>query len=142
MLVGQFAVVVAAIFAGAAIYINIAEHPARMRLEDSPLLAQWKPSYKRGFAMQSSLAVVGCLLGLGAWYLTRDWRWVLGAVVLISNWPFTFVAIMPINNRLMAMAVESPSDEMRGLMVHWGRLHAVRSALGATTTAIFVWAMG
>ena len=141
MLVGQSALVVAALFAGAAIYINIAEHPARMGLEDSPLLTQWKPSYKRGFAMQASLAVVGCLLGLGAWYLARDWRWVLGAVVLVSNWPFTVVAIMPVNNRLMAMPVESPSDELRGLMDRWGKLHAVRSALGVIATAIFVWAM-
>lgn len=141
MLIGQLALVVAAVFAGAAIYINIAEHPARMKLEDGPLLTQWKPSYKRGFAMQASLAITGGLLGLWAWYLTKYWRWVLGAIVLIGNWPFTLVAIMPVNNRLSVMSVETPGDEMRGLMDRWGKLHAVRSALGVIATAIFVWAM-
>ncbi len=73
MLAGELALVVAAVFTGAAVYINVAEHPARLMLADGPLLAQWKPSYKRGFAMQASLAIVGCLLGLLAWLLTRDW---------------------------------------------------------------------
>ena len=64
MLVGNLALVSAALFTGAAFYINFAEHPARMGLEDRPLLAQWKPSYKRGLAMQSALAIIGFLLGL------------------------------------------------------------------------------
>lgn len=141
MLAGQLALVVAALFTGAAVYINIAEHPARLSLEDGPLLAQWKPSYKRGFAMQASLAVAGCLLGLWAWYLTGNWRWGFGAIVLVSNWPFTLLAIMPVNNRLMAISVDSPGDDLRALMTTWGRRHAVRSALGAAATVIFVWAV-
>ena len=70
-----------------------------------------------------------------------DWRWGLGAIVLVANWPFTLIVIMPVNNRLMGMSKASPTTEMRGLMEKWGRLHAVRSALGSAATAIFVWAM-
>ncbi|MFT5508061.1 MAG: putative membrane protein [Hyphomicrobiaceae bacterium] len=141
MLVGELAVVVAAIFSGAAVYINLAEHPARLKLADEPLLTQWKPSYKRGFAIQASLAVAGFILGAWAWYLTGDWRWGLGGLVLVSNWPFTLIMIMPVNNRLMAMSPSSPEPEMRKLMDQWGRLHGVRSCLGLLATAIFIWAM-
>ncbi len=140
MLAGQLALSVAAVFAGAAIYVSIAEQPARLHLDDRSLLAEWKPAYQRGFAMQASLAVIGFLLGALAWWQSDDWRWLLGALILLANWPYTLIVIMPTNKALMAMAPADAGPESRKLIEKWGTLHAGRSALGVIATAVFLWA--
>ncbi|HEY7245246.1 MAG TPA: DUF1772 domain-containing protein [Xanthobacteraceae bacterium] len=137
---GQLALIVAAVFAGAALYVSFAEQPARLYLDDRSLLVEWKPSYKRGFAMQAPLAVAGFLLGLLAWWQANDWRWLLGAAVLVANWPYTLLAIMPTNRAIAAIDPARPGLQARALVEKWGRLHAGRSALGFAATAIFLWA--
>jgi hypothetical protein len=138
MIWGLLALVIAAAFVGAAIYINVAEHPARLGLPVGPLLTQWKPSYARGFAMQASLAVLGGVLGALAWWDTGDGFWLAGAAVLVANWPYTLIGIMPTNRRLIATAPDSADAATRSLLERWGRLHAVRSVLGAIATVLFL----
>ena len=140
MIAGQLALIVAAVFAGAALYVNIAEQPARLMLDDQSSLMEWKPAYKRGFAMQAPLAVSGFLLGLLAWWQTGVWLWLLGALVLVSNWPYTLLGIMPTNNKLMAIDPTNAGPDSRELIQIWARLHAVRTALGFVAGLSFLWA--
>ena len=135
MLIGQLATVVAAAFAGAAFFINFAEQPARLILDDRSLLAQWKPSYARGFAMQASCAVIS-----GVWidrgWQSGDWRWTVGAVLMLANWPYRCSA----SCRPIASSTPLPTRcraGIRRLIVHWGGLHAVRTALGFAATAAY-----
>jgi hypothetical protein len=137
---GQLALIAAALFTGAALYVGACEQPARLQLDDGALLTQWKPAYKRGTAMQAPLALLGALLGVIAWWQTNDWRWLLGSAVILANWPFTFLAIMPTNNALLALDPASGNPRSRALIEKWGRLHAVRTALGILATLLFLWA--
>ena len=136
----QLALVAAAIFTGAAIYINIAEQPARLQLDPGALLRQWKPSYARGLIMQSSLVIMSGVLGGLVYFGTWDWRWLLGAALILANWPYTLWVVIPVNKRLEATTPESANAETRDLVKTWGKLHAVRSALGLGATLVYLWA--
>jgi hypothetical protein len=140
VLAGQLALIAAALFTGAAVYVSMAEQPARLSLDDRALLAEWKPAYKRGFAMQASLALIGFVLGAIAAFSQSELRWLAGALVLLANWPFTLIVMMPTNKRLTAIEPENAGPKSRELIRVWGRLHAVRSGLGATATVLFLWA--
>lgn len=140
MALGMLALTVAALFAGAAFYVSFAEHPARAALDDRGQLQQWKPAYERGALMQASLAVVGFLLGVAAWWTTGEVLWLAGAVALVANWPYTMLFIMPTNKALKAIQPAEAGPESRKLLERWGRLHFRRTMLGIIATALFLWA--
>jgi hypothetical protein len=141
LLAGHLALIVSALFTGAAVYINVAEQPARLSLDDRALLTEWKPSYKKGLSMQAPLAIIGFVLGLIAWWQSGTWLWGVGAVLLLANWPYTLFGIMPTNNRLMAIDPSDSGPSSRAMIERWGRLHAGRSALGALAGLAFLGAL-
>jgi hypothetical protein len=140
-LIGHLALLAGALFAGAALYVSVAEHPARMTLDDAAALAEWKPSYARGKAMQGGLALIGSLLAFWAWWESRDWLWLAAGIALLANWPFTLAAIMPVNHRLDAIAPDAAGPESRALLARWARLHAVRTLLGCLAALLMLLAL-
>ena len=138
MILGHLALVVAALFASAAFYVNFAEQPARLALDDRAALLQWQRSYARAALMQASLAMIGFLLGLAAWWWEgRDLRWLAGAIVLLGPWPYTLLVIKPVNDKLKAADPIGAGVQTRALIERWGWLHAGRTVLGVLATAIF-----
>ena len=131
------ALICSALFAGAAFYVSFAEHPARMRLDTQAALAQWKPSYDRAALLQASLALLGGVLGAAAWYRWQsNWFWLAGGIVLLLNIPYTLLAIRGTNGKLKATPPDEAGPETRALLVRWGQLHWVRTALGLAATAL------
>lgn len=139
MAVTVLALVVAALFAGAAAYINLVEQPARLRLADGPLLAEWKIAYKRGTVMQASLALLGGALGLAAFVLEGgDLVAIVGAASMLASWPWTLLVIKPTNDALMAAPVDVAGAGERRMIQRWASLHLVRTAFGFLAVACFV----
>lgn len=120
----------AGLFAGAAIYVNAVEHPARLAGGTPLALRQFAPSYRRGTVMQASLATLGFLAAVGAWLQAGHLGLLIGGVLLGAVVPFTLVVIFPTNRRLLDPRLDPQSAEAAALLVRWGRLHAVRSVLG------------
>jgi hypothetical protein len=140
MMIALLALTAAAIFTGAARYVNIAEQPARLLLDDRALLTQWKPSYKHGAMMQAPLALLGFVLGAIAWWQTSHPGFLIGAIAMIAPWPWTLIGIKPTNDALLATEIDQAGPQTRALVVKWGSLHSVRTALGALATVAFLWA--
>ena len=133
------AVLSCTLFAGAAVYINFVEHPARMGCDTKTAATVWAPSYKRATVMQASLAILSFLGGVVAWLLGGGILWAVSAVLIGLVVPFTFIAIMPTNHKLLAPGRDLGSSETRALLEKWGRLHAVRSALALVASAVYLW---
>jgi hypothetical protein len=139
MLLELVATLCAGLFAGAAIYVSLVEHPAR--LESGPELAatEFGPSYRRGAVMQASLAGVGLVTAVGAWVLGCGLPVLIGGLLLGALIPFTLVIIRPINARLLDSGLDRSSPEAAQLLIRWGQLHAVRSMAGGVAFGLLLW---
>ena len=126
------------IFAGAALYINIVEQPARLSCGVELAVTQWRPSYKRGAAMQAPLAAIGSIAAIVSWWFDRRFVWLAGGLLLLFIIPFTLIVIRPINKRLESRELDLRSEEAGHLLRRWGRLHAVRSILSIAAFVLFL----
>jgi len=138
VIAGIVAAFTAAVFFGAAVYINLVEHPARLSLGSQLAVAQWRPSYKRATRLQAPLALIGSIAALLAWSTDHDRGWIIGGLLFILVIPFTLIAIFPTNQRLESQDLDLSSEEAVRLLRRWGRLHAVRSILGGVALVIFL----
>ena len=140
-LLGVIASLASTLFAGAALYVNLVEHPARLSCGTEIAALQWAPSYKRATVMQVCLAVLATLAGLARWWIGGGTMWLAASLLIISVVPFTILVILPTNSRLMEPGRDRASAETRALLDRWGRLHAVRTALSLLASCGFIWAL-
>jgi len=141
MILQMVATLATGIFCGAAVYVNLVEHPARISCGVPLALTEWRPSYKRGTLMQAPLALIGSLSALAVWWFEGGAAWLIGGVLLLLIVPFTLVVIFPTNKRLESQELDLHSEEASRLLQRWGRLHAIRSILSGMAFLAFLSAL-
>jgi hypothetical protein len=132
----------AGLFCGAALYVNLVEHPARMSCGAELALREFAPSYRRATVLQASLAISGLILGLVAARQLHD-SWVaVGAILLGTSVPFTLIVIFPTNKQLLDPDLDSQTERATMLLRRWNRLHAIRSILSAAAFGLLLYRVG
>jgi len=143
MLIRQFAEFIAllscSLFTGAAVYISLVEHPARMECGVEIALAEFSPSYRRATVMQATSAAVGMISSIAAWLAGATFWWLIGGIVLGAVIPFTLIVILPTNKQLLSPALDRRSAQTERLLALWGALHAVRSILSALALLLYLY---
>ena len=142
MIAERLATLASGLFTGAAIYINLVEHPARMQAGTQLALTEFAPSYHRATRMQVSLAAISFVSAVRAWRSSDDARWLMGGGLLVAVIPFTVLAILPTNKQLLDPATAGDLERAKHLLGRWGRLHAVRSLASAMSLLLFVYLLG
>jgi hypothetical protein len=142
MSAGLFALVFSSAFAGASLYLNLVEQPARLALDDSSMMREWAPSDRRGFALIGGLALLAALAGLAAFAQASDIRWLVGALIALASWPYTYFIVVPLNNRLLAAAPGQPAADSREIVTFWGQLEWGLFAIGVASSSVFAWILG
>ena len=83
---GLFAFAAASAFLGAALYINLVEQPARLKLDARSMVREWVPSNRRGLILLATLALVSAILAYVDFARTGDVRWIIGGTVILASW--------------------------------------------------------
>ena len=128
----------AGLFAGAAVYVSLVEHPARVSCGPVLAVTEFRPSYARAAVMQASLAVVGTLAAIARWFMGGGLGWLTGAALLASTVAYTLIVILPTNERLLDASLDAASPDAEALLARWGRLHAARSVLSLAAFTTFL----
>ena len=128
----------AGMFAGAALYVNLVEHPARVSCGTAAAVHEFRPSYRRGAVMQGSLSAIGCLLGLAAAWQLHDAHVAINAVLLGLPVPITILFIAPTTKQLLDPTLDATGDHAAALLARWNRRHWIRTSLGGLAFALFI----
>lgn len=141
MQLGLFAFAAACAFAGAALYINVVEQPARLTLNARAMVREWTPSNRRGFIMLSMLAIASSILAYTDYARTGDVRWIIGGTIMLAPWAYAYFVIVPVNIWLFALEQGGSALTLRDLMRDWGLLEWGHTAIGLWASGVFAWAL-
>jgi hypothetical protein len=127
-------------YTGASTYASLVEHPARVACGTDLAARVFPHSYRRAIALMFTLVLFATISSLGVWTYEDRTIWFIGSVAVFAIIPFTILAITPLLSELLED--ESELDEARTslLLRRWGLLNIVRSLLGLSASALFLYA--
>ena len=138
MLLLAITTAIAGIFFGAALYVNLVEHPARVSCGAAAAVKEFKPSYRRGAIMQGSLSAAGFVLGLIAAWQLSDVHIAMNAVLLGLPIPVTLLFIAPTNRQLLSAGLDPATSHASELLARWNRRPWIRTTLGGLAFVLFI----
>lgn len=142
MAVFQFiAVFSCLLFTGAAVYVTLVEHPARLECGTEVAAMIFPPSYNRAWKMQVALALIATLSAVAIWYASGSPLWLAGALCIFFVVPYTFTVMMPTNHKLRRADLDPSAESTRRLFESWGRMHLARSLASLIASFIFLFAV-
>jgi len=133
-------VIATGLFAGGALMQSIVDHPARQSTEPAAAIGQMQATLKFADPYMPILVLLGSISMMVTYYFHhRTWHIVAAALLLLLIIPFTLIVIFPVNKKMLTLSgAAHEHSAIRSLMRRWGRLHAIRSALGCTALMVIV----
>ncbi|WIA10279.1 hypothetical protein OEZ85_010474 [Tetradesmus obliquus] len=141
--VGAAAVALAAagMFAGSALFITAVEHPAAMKDSCSNFYSYFTQMFPRAARLQGGLAILGSHAAMVAAAKSPDsdakLLWGLSSGLLGAVWPWTLLAMMPTNKKILKQD-EKDETVQSALLTKWGQLHSVRTVLSMSAFAVML----
>ena len=112
----RLAVLTAGLFSGAAIFISLGEHPARMACGTKLASTVFPGSFKRAAIIQSIFQLLSTLFSVLAWLNGSDIEWLYYGLLFLTLMPYTFFILMPINYKLLADDLDRESPKTKALL--------------------------
>jgi len=126
------------LFAGAAFYISVVEHPARIQCGVDLALQVFRSSYRKGAPFMGSLLLTGLASVIASWLSTSNAWWVIGGVPLLFSLSFTIIFVLPISKKLLDPSLSADHNLASKLLRRWAALHWLRSLMGLTSFLTFL----
>lgn len=136
MLAGGIALATTGMFAGLALQVSLAEHPARLSLLARARLQQWQGSAARTDRLAPPLALAGTACAALAWAQSGGLLWLAGALLVGATLPVSLLLIAPTDRRLGALDLREAGPTSNALIARWGRRHDLRAAMGVAAEAL------
>jgi hypothetical protein len=116
------------VFFGVVLCISLVQHPAAIETGSDFAARFFTPMYGRAAILQTSLASVGCVAAIAAWFTDSARLWLAAALLLGSAVPFSLIVVKPVNDALLHGGDRSAS-ELVALLVRWGYLRWARTGV-------------